>query len=87
MLKFMHDPAAFRRETDCRKGGLEDTAAVISILDSYGPDTITPGSLEAFPQIRLKGELGGTELDHLLVLEKGQIDLSDVISRKDLFKF
>jgi len=86
VLKFMHDPEAFKRELDCRKAGLKDSPAIISILDSYPPTTIAADELKAFPQVRLSAEKDGddTALDLLLVLERGTTDLSDVISHGGL---
>ena len=88
VLKFMHHPAAFQREVDCRKDGLGDTDAVVSILAHHGgtTDSIPAGSLAAFPQVRLSTEAPdqATTLDLVLVLERGSTDLSDVISHGDL---
>ena len=85
----MHDPLAFDREFDSRKG-LEDSATVISIIDRHPLGDVTADSLQAVPQVRLSTEKPKpgetprpTTLNLLLVLERGSNDLSDITSHGD----
>ena len=66
--------------------------SVISILAAYEPSAAhkdngsIPEALTNFSKIKLSTEKqgDGTVLDHLLVMERGSTDLSDVMSHGDL---
>ena len=84
VLKFMHDTAALERELASRKGGLQNSTAVVSILGhcTAADHADFAKDLRDFEQVRLSTEPDGTptKLDLLLVMERGASDLSDVIS-------
>ena len=85
VLKFMYDLAALQREIQSRAGGLQRSPAVVSILGHHvATDHADCATwLQDFKQVRLSTETEGdapTVLCHLLVMERGSSDLSDVMS-------